>query len=89
MGGIRTVKARANANVFRNSPDTFGAMVDDGIAEEDVKRAFSTVCLPGIRAERRRGMRDVLQGYDMDGGEPVLVCPLLRQSIEVADLYRA
>jgi hypothetical protein len=86
---LRTVKSRAKANAFRYSPYAFEAMVDEGIYEEDVKRAFSTARLLEIRGERRRGTHYILQGYDMDEGELVLVCQLLRQSIEVVDLYRA
>ena len=86
---LRTVKARAKVNAFRYTDFAFESMVDEGIYEEDVKRAFSTARLVEVREERRRGTHYILQGYGMDEEALVLVCQLLRQRIEVVDLYWA
>ena len=85
---LRTIKLRAKINAFTYSQYAFEVMVDDFIYEEDVKRAFSTASLLEIRGERRRGTHYVLQGYGMDEEKLVLVCQILRQRVEVVDLYR-
>jgi len=86
---LRTVKSRAKANAFAFSRYAFEAMVDAGVDEEDVKRAFSNARLLEVRGETRRGTHYLLQGYGMDESPLVLVCQLLRQRVEVVDLYRA
>ncbi len=86
---LRAVKARARSNAFRYTEFAFEAMVDEGIYEEDVKRAFSTARLLEVREERRRGTHYILQGFGMDEAALVLVCQLLRQRVEVMDVYWA
>lgn len=84
---LRIIKSRARDNAFRYSQHAFEAMVDEGIYEEDVKRAFSTASLIEVREERLRGAHFVLRGFAMDEGGLVLICQLLRNRVEVVDLY--
>ena len=84
---LRTIKFRAKINLFRYSQFAFEKLVDEGVYEEDVKRAFSTASLLETRGDRRDGTHYILRGFGMDESGLVLVCVLLRRMVEVVDLY--
>ncbi len=86
---LRVIKDRVRINQFTYTDYAFRSMVDESIYEEDVKRAVATGRLIESREEGRRGTHHVLQGFAMNEDEMVLVCRLLRQKVEVADLYWA
>ena len=86
---VRVLKDRVRINAFTYTPYAFETMVDQSIYEEDVKRAISSSRLIETRDEARKGTYYVLQGFAMDEQDLVLVCRLLRQKVEVADLYWA
>jgi len=85
---VRLIRDRVRINAFTYTRYSFERMVDQGIDEEDVKRAIASSRLVETRDEARRGTYYVLQGFAMDEEDLVLVCRLLRQKVEVADLYR-
>ena len=84
---VRTIKARVKFNAFTYTDYAFETMVDQSIYEEDVKRAVATGRLVETREDARKGTHYILQGFAMNEDEMVLVCRLLRQKIEIADVY--
>ena len=54
-----------------------------------VKRAVASGRLIETRQEARKGTYYVLQGFSLNEQDLVLVCRLLKQKVEVADLYWA
>ena len=84
---VRVIKERVRINAFTYTDYAFRTMVDQGIYEEDVKHAILSSHLLETREEARKGTHYVLQGFAMDEMDLVLVCRLLRQKVEVADLY--
>jgi len=84
---LRTIKSRTKINLFTYSPFAFEKMVDEGIYEEDVKRAFSTASLLETRDGGRSGTHYRLRGFGMNEGGLVLVCVIKRRLVEVVDLY--
>jgi hypothetical protein len=86
---VRVIKDRVRINAFTYTQYAFETMVDQGIYEEDVKRAVASSRLVETREEARKGTHYVLQGFAMDEEDLFLVCRLLRQKVEIADLYWA
>ena len=86
---VRVIKDRVRINAFTYTQYAFESMVDHMIYEEDVKRTVATSHLLETREEGRKGTHYVLQGFAMNEEEMVVVCRLLRQKVEVADLYWA
>lgn len=85
---LRTIKSRVKINAFTYTPYAFEAMVDRSIDEEDVQRAAATGWLIETREDRGAVTHYVLRGFAMNDEEMVLVCRLLRRTVEIADLYR-
>jgi hypothetical protein len=84
---LRTIKGRVRVNAFSYTQFAFETMVDQSIYEEDVKRAAATGRLVETREDEGKGTHYILQGFAMNEEEMVLVCRLLRQKVEIADLY--
>jgi hypothetical protein len=84
---VRTIKGRVKINAFTYTDYAFETMVDQMIYEEDVKRAVATGHLVETREDERKGTHYILQGFSMNEEDLVLVCRLLRQKVEIADLY--
>lgn len=84
---VRTIKERVRINAFRYTPYAFETMVEQSIYEEDVKHAIETGHLVETRGDEGKGTHYILQGFAMNEEEMVLVCRLLRQRVEIADLY--
>lgn len=84
---LRTIKFRSRINLFTYSPFAFEKLVDEGVYEEDVKRAFSTATLLEGRDGGRSGTHYTLRGFAMNEAGLVLVCVLKRRLVEIVDLY--
>jgi hypothetical protein len=84
---VRTIKERVRINAFRYTQFAFETMVEQSIYEEDVKHAIETGHLLETCEDERKGTHYVLQGFAMNEEEMVLVCRLLRQRVEITDLY--
>lgn len=84
---VRAIKTRVKFNAFSYSQFAFETMVDQSLYEEDVKRAVATARLVETREDERKGTHYVLQGFAMNEDDMVVVCRLLRQKVEVVDLY--
>ena len=86
---MRTIKLRVKENAFKTSPFAYEAMIDQTIYDEDIQRAASTGRLLETRESASLGTCYVLQGFGMSEDELVLVCRILRNKVEVVDLYWA
>ena len=84
---VRTIKGRVRINAFTYTQFAFESMVDQSIYEDDVKRAVATGRLVETREDERKGTHYILQGFAMNEEEMILVCRLLRQRVEIAELY--
>lgn len=84
---VKAIKGRVRINAFTYTPYAFETMVDQSIYEEDVKRAVATGRLLETREDERKGTHYILRGFAMNEEEMILVCRLLRQRVEIADLY--
>jgi len=86
---MRTIKLRVKENAFTTSSFAYEAMIDQFIYDEDIQRAASTGRLLETRESGSLGTCYVVQGFGMSEDELVLVCRLLRRTVEVVDLYWA
>ena len=84
---VKVIKDRVRINAFTYTDYAFEAMVDQSIYEEDVKRAIATGRLIETREDGRKGTHYLLEGFAMNEDAMVMVCRLLRQKIEIVDVY--